>query len=101
MEKYNCKSVQFHNIIIAFTTRPDYEMNRWLLLEDMEDLRYDEYVVVDGYHCSCYDFDETKWEAIKYNEEELIKVAKDRTSNDCFSDEEKTFYKLVLNYFGR
>lgn len=101
MEKYNCKSVQFYNIIIVFTTRPSYEMERWLLLEDMEDLKYGEYVVVEGYHCSCYDFDETKWEAIKYNKEELIKVAEDRVSNDYFDLEEKEFYELVLNYFGR
>lgn len=101
MEKYKCKSVQFYNIIIAFTTTPDYEMQRWLLLEDMEDLKYDEYVVVEGFHCSCYDFDDTEWEAIKYNKEELIKVAEDRISNNCFNEEEKTFYKLVLNYFGR
>ena len=103
MEKYDLKKekVQLHNIAIATTSRPDYEMNRWLLLEDLKDLNYNEYVVVEGGHCSCYGFDETVWDAIKYTTEELIKIAEDRISNDYYYKEEKEFYRLVLNYFKK
>ena len=73
-------------------------MSRWLLLEDLEDLKWNEYVIVEGYHCSCYDFDETEWEAIKYDREELVKIAKDRIEKDVWDEKEKTFYKLVLEY---
>lgn len=100
MKKYNLKkeNVKFHNIVIAVTTQPDYEMDRYLLLEHLKDLNYNEFVIVEGYHCSCYDFDETKWEAIIYTKKELIKIAEDRISSDCWHSEEKQFYKLVLEY---
>lgn len=77
MEKYDLKNkqVKFHNILFASTSEPDYEMYRIILLEKLEDIKYDEYVVVEGSHCSCYDFDDTEWEAIKYNRNELIKLA--------------------------
>ena len=100
MEKYDLKkeNVKFHNIVIAVTTKPDYEMDRYLLLEDLKDLEHGEFVIVEGGHCSCYDFDETQWDAIKYTKEELIKIAKDRVLNNCWHSEEKQFYKLVLEY---
>lgn len=100
MEKYDLKkgNVKFHNIVIAVTTKPDYEMNRYLLLEDLKDLEYGEFVIVEGGHCSCYDFDETQWDAIKYTKEELIKIAEDRVLNEYWYEEEKQFYKLVLEY---
>ena len=62
MEKYDLKkgNVKFHNIVIAVTTKPDYEMNRYLLLEDLKDLEYGEFVIVEGGHCSCYDFDDVR-----------------------------------------
>lgn len=101
MEKYELKTgkVKFHNVVITITSEPDYEMNRWLLLENLEDLKWNEYVVVEGYHCSCYGFDETKWETIKYTKEELLKIAKDRINNkSSWLGTEATFYKLVLEY---
>lgn len=99
MEKYDLKkgNVKFYNIVIAITSEPDYEMERWLLLEDLKDLKYDEYVIVEGCHCSCYGFDDTQWDAMKYTKEELIKIAKDRLKNDWYTEEEQ-FYKLVLKY---
>ena len=103
MEKYDIKkeNIKFHNIIIAITSKPDYEMSRWLLLENLENSKYGEYIIVEGSHCSCYDFDETKWDAIKYSKEELIKIAEDRISTNNWYKEEKEFYNLVLDYLGR
>lgn len=100
MEKYDLKkeNIKFHNIAIAVTTEPDYEMERWILLENLNDLKYNKYVVVEGSHCSCYDFDETNWEAIGYTRDELIKIAEDRVSTGHWYKEEKKFYQLVLDY---
>lgn len=99
MEKYNLKKndIKIHNIVIAYTTAPDYEMSRYFLLEDMKDLKYNEYLIVEGYHCSCYGFDDTRWEAIKYTKEELLKIAMDRVKNNYYQ-EEKKFYKMVIDY---
>ena len=93
MEKYDLKlsNIKFHNIVLAITSKPDYEMWRYLLIEDLEDLRYDEYIVVEGYHCSCYGFDDTKWEAIKYTKNELLILAEKRIIENCWVKEEKDF----------
>lgn len=100
MEAYNLKKeeIKFHNIVIAITSKPDYEMNRWLLLEDLNGLKYNEYVIVEGYHCSCYDFDDVNWDAIKYTEEELLKIVEDRISKNDYYNEETRFYELVRDY---
>ncbi len=91
MKKYNIKEnkPQLHNILFATTSSRDYEMNRLLLLEKMPDTSYDEFVLVEGYHCSCYDFDETSWEATVYTREELTNLLK-----ADFSDYEYTRQKL-------
>jgi hypothetical protein len=73
MEKIDWKTLDIkpHNIVVAVTSEPDYEMQRQILLN----YGYYKYIVLDGWHCSCYDFDETEWEAIEYTEEELSKLA--------------------------
>ena len=78
MEKYNLikEKIKLHNIILCYTSEIDYEMSRYLILEGLDDIGYDEYIFVEGYHCSCYDFDDTEWEAIKYTKDELIELAK-------------------------
>lgn len=103
MEKYDLKKedIKLHNIIIANTSEPDYEMSRWLLLEGLPNLKYNEYVIVEGGHCSCYDFDETIWDAMKYSEEELVKIANDRVSTNHWYSAEKEFYRNVLEYLKK
>lgn len=79
MEKYDLKNktdIKMHNVLFA-TTERNYEMQRLLLLEKMPDTNYDEFVLAEGYHCSCYDFDETNWDCIKLTKDELNKLLKD------------------------
>lgn len=82
-----------HQIVLAITSEPDYEMNRRILLVDIDGLEYDEYLLLEGDHCSCYDFDETDWTGTVYTEDELIKLAQaDYNKNDVFWKE--VFNKL-------
>ena len=77
MEKYNLKNktvIKMLNVLFATTSERDYEMERLLLLEDMSDTEYNEFVLVEGYHCSCYDFDETNWDCTKLTKDELNKL---------------------------
>ncbi|MBP1905679.1 hypothetical protein J2Z32_002327 [Paenibacillus turicensis] len=73
MKKIDWKSLDIkpHNIVVAHTSEPDYEMQREMLLQ----YGYDTFIVLEGWHCSCYDFDETEWEAIEYTRDELKKLA--------------------------
>lgn len=77
MTNYNLKNksdIKMHNVLFATTSEKDYEMKRLLLLEDMPDTNGDEFVLVEGYHCSCYDFDETNWNCTKLTRNELNKL---------------------------
>lgn len=90
------KKIGLHNIVFSVTSNKDYEMERYFLLEGLEDLKYNEYVIVEGFHCSCYDFDDTNWEAIKCTTEELIKLSSEKLK--FVTGKEKEFYLLVYNY---
>lgn len=76
MRKYELKGkdIKLHNILFSTTSTEDYEMSRLILLERMPDTDYDEYVLIEGWHCSCYGFDDTEWEAIIFSREELDKL---------------------------
>ena len=76
MEKYNLKNkeIKLHNILFATTSTIDYYMERLILLQDMPESKENEYVLVEGYHCSCYGFDETEWDCTKLTETELKKI---------------------------
>lgn len=99
MEKYEIKGkkIELHNILFASTSEPTYEMDRAILLEELEDIDYNEYVVVEGYHCSCYGFDDCQWEAIKYTKDELIKLAELNKEDTTYGmDSINQLYSYVL-----
>ncbi len=65
-----------HQIFAARTSEPDYEMSRDIILVCVDDIdEWDEYLYLEGYHCSCYDFDDTNWDGTVYTKEELLKLA--------------------------
>lgn len=91
------KNIGLHNIVFSVTSNKGYEMTRWFLLEDLEDLNYNDFVVVEGSHCSCFDFDDVYWEAIRYTSDELIKLCKEKIK--CMDEQkEREFYFLVFQY---
>ena len=78
MEEYNLKNktdIKMHNVVFATTSSAvGWKMKRLLLLEDMPDTKIDEFVLVEGEHCSCYDFDDTDWDCTKLTKDELNKL---------------------------
>lgn len=79
-----------HQILVTITSEPDYEMNKRMLLTDISGLEYGEYLILEGGHCSCYDFDETDWDGTIYEENELRKIAQAEYNKDDI------FWKEVL-----
>lgn len=78
MKKYNgnIKELYPHNVVFAWTSDQDYDMERLILLEDLPGIdHFDGYVVLEGSHCSCFGFDETSWDAVEYSREELQKLS--------------------------
>lgn len=59
----NKKPILAHNIIYAVTTEQDYEMSRLIIIEE----NY-KYAILEGSHCSCYDFDETTWDVTEFED---------------------------------
>ena len=69
---FKIDQVPVWKIILAATSDPDYEMDRTLLVDGYPN--WGDYLIVSGGHCSCYDFDETEWDATSYTEAELKKL---------------------------
>lgn len=97
--KINKNDLKIHNFVIVYTTPLDYSMERYILLKDIKDLEYDEYVIAEGSHCSCYDFDDTEWTYFKYTEEELKKLCEIKSIDEYTNRDERIFYTLCKNYF--
>lgn len=98
--------IKLHNVVIAITTKPDYEMTRWMLLEplcndELNKKTNDRYIICEGYHCSCYNFDDTKWEYCSYTKEELNKLVEAKLKKQNYwYHEEKQFYELIKDYLA-
>lgn len=84
-----------HNIVFTGTSGRDYEMQRIILLEDIDGLDHDEYLLLEGGHCSCYGFDETSWQATIYKLDELCKLAESHKDSDYEITE---FWRMILKY---
>jgi len=102
----DCKirEIPIHNIVFVSTSSVDYEMSRTLFVENWPD--FGNYAILDGSHCSCYDFDETTWDATifddekgwKANQDDLQKVIRERAKRDW--GEGARVAKMVMAYFG-
>ena len=106
IKDYKVKEIPIHKIVIAFTTKPDYEMDRCLLVEDYPE--YSDYLILNGGHCSCYDFDEVTWDGYyfaklehktsKEMKEEISKLMHSWTNEHWGAEE--VFAKLVIDYLS-
>lgn len=97
MEKYHLKnkdSIRLSNVVFATTSHIDYNMSRLLLLSHMPDAE-DCFVLAEGSHCSCYDFDETTWDCVKITAEELDKIL---TTVDSYDENRLELKKFLVGY---
>ena len=95
MEIVNYKSLQevtLHEILFAVTSEIDYEMDRLILLEHRENFDK-QYILIEGGHCSCYDFDDTQWEGLIMTEEELEKLLENVSEYQTLRMKLKDFLK--------
>ena len=78
MYKYkieNKNDIKVYNVVFAVSNLPcSFEEERLLLLEDMPGTKPFEYVLVEGYHCSCYDFNDIEWECLVLTIDELERI---------------------------
>ena len=98
--KIDKNDLKIHNFVITYTSPIDYDMQRYILLEDIKGLEYDEYIIAEGGHCSCYGFDDTEWEYIKYSKEELKKLCEIKSIDEYTDHDERIFYTLCKNYLN-
>ena len=72
IKNFSLESVPQHKILLVVTSPDDYSMSHMIVAEDYPDVG--DMTVIEGYHCSCYGFDDTTWEAMTYTEKELKAV---------------------------
>ncbi|MFQ6918157.1 MAG: hypothetical protein ACLRS5_00785 [Collinsella sp.] len=90
------KSIEPWRIICAAQSEPDYSEERYMLIYagDGSDDYYDKgYILLEGWHCSCYDWPEVDWDATYYEEDELLKIADMRKRNPFFTCYPREFWK--------
>jgi|GEM_PF-989829 len=81
---------------------PDYSEERYMLIYagDRSDDYYGKgYILLEGWHCSCYDWPEVDWDATHYEEDELLKIADMRKRNPS-DNAERRFFMLVEQALG-
>ena len=85
--------VNLSNVLFCTTSNLDYSMDRIILCEHLPDCEFGEYVLINGGHCSCYNFDETVWNGTVYTGSELVKLAQCNSINKELKD-------FILYYFN-
>ena len=61
--------VPLEKVAIVLTSDADYEESRLIFVEDYPD--YCEYLIVEGWHCSCYGWSDVAWDATFLDSREL------------------------------
>ena len=90
------KEIPLSDIILSYTNDKAYDAERGFLIDTWSyvDVKAG-YVIVEGEHCSCYGFDNVKWNMTAYEPSELVKVSKGRIEEGYYNPE---FWKMVLKY---
>lgn len=88
IDNYDISQIPLYKAVFVVTSSPAYEMDRVIFVEAHPD--YDSYTILEGYHCSCYDFDGSKWEATILSKEELPKFL------DSWDKEYNESVKIIL-----
>lgn len=95
------KAIKTWRIICAAQSEPYFSEDRQILLYAEDEPRsWGEYMLLDGGHCSCYDWDEVSWDATVYTREELEKLAGSKLDGGCYGESERMFWKMVRVALG-
>ena len=94
IKNFKIDSVPVWKILFAATSMPDYEMDRIYIVE----YNVTEYLLIVGYHCSCYEFDDTNWDATAYTKDELLKVLNGWKKGH--QETENSIADLAFNYIN-
>jgi len=85
-------NIKVHEILCAYTSEPDYEMSKIIILDRNAQGNY---LVIEGSHCSCYDFDEASYGVTAYSHAELKTLVKAKLKCGFYKKEEKLFWQMV------
>ena len=93
--------IETWRIICAAQSEPDYSEDRQILIYGGERDEYHDrgpFIVLDGGHCSCYDWEEVEWFATEYTYDELMTLAYSKVSGSgCYSKTERAFWRMVVH----
>jgi len=77
MEPVPVPTIELHKLLFVATNEEDYDGTKEILLG-----YYDrKFILIGGWHCSCYGFEDTEWEAMQYTWDELRLLASQPTSS--------------------
>ena len=96
INNFSIHTIPIHKVAAIATSDHSYEMDRTMLVENYPD--YGDYTVVHGSHCSCYGFDDTKWDATTYTKDELKLLVVGWMANSYGS--EAIIAPLISRYIG-
>lgn len=92
--------VELWRIICASQSEPDYSEDRQILLYGGDNECVDEFILLDGGHCSCYGWDEVEWSAVKYTRSELDVLSRSKAEDGCYYRSEREFWRMVRIALG-
>lgn len=90
------ETIEPWRVICASQSTPDYNEERYILLYDDDfPMLGGPFLVLEGWHCSCYDWDDVEWDATRYTRDELLGLAESKETGGCYHVEERKFWELV------
>jgi hypothetical protein len=99
--KYPINEIPTDHVVFTVTSADQCcDMDRMYLIEHWPEHDYgdEQFLVLSGGHCSCYDFPQADWEATYYSREELEKVARAWAKSGIWTEEQMG--RLIANYHG-
>ena len=99
------RSIEPWRIVCAAQSEPDYSEERQILCYASERGDYyhngGPFVLIDGGHCSCYDWEDVEWYATEYTLDEIEALAKSKVGGDgCYYESERKFWESVCLALG-
>lgn len=94
------KAIEPWRIICAMQTEPDYDEERFMLIYAGDNVYDDRYALIEGSHCSCYDWNDTEFHGTEYTRKELETLYKNKDENAFWYNAERRLWKLIEEALG-